>query len=80
MDFKKYPGKILLQKNELLNKSDPIISIVTPFYNSGETIEETFNSVMNQTYPFYEWLIIDDGSKDKESIKKLNHLRLEILE
>ncbi len=74
MDFKKYPGKILLQKNELLNKSDPIISIVTPFYNSGETIEETFNSVMNQTYPFYEWIIIDDGSKDKESIKKLKEI------
>ena len=74
MDYKKYPGKKLIKKNELVNKSEPIISIVTPFYNSGSTIEETFNSVMNQTYPFYEWIIVDDGSKDKESLKKLKEI------
>ena len=74
MDYKKYPGKKLIKKNELVNKSEPIISIVTPFYNSGSTIEETFNSVMNQTYPFYEWIIVDDGSKDKESVKKLKEI------
>ena len=69
MDYKKYPGKKLLEKNEVINKSKPIISIITPYYNSGSTIEETFNSVMNQTYPFFEWIIVDDGSKDKNSLK-----------
>lgn len=74
MDFKNYPGKELLKKNELLNKSEPVISIVTPFYNSGSTVEETYNSIMNQTYPFFEWIIVDDGSKDEGSIKVLKEL------
>ena len=74
MDYKKYPGKKLLEKNEVINKSKPIISIITPYFNSGSTIEETFNSVMNQTYPFFEWIIVDDGSKDKNSLKKLKEI------
>ena len=57
MDFKKYPGKKLLKYNKLLNSSDPIISIITPYYNGGSTIEETFNSIMNQTYPFLNGLL-----------------------
>ena len=72
MDFKKYPGKELKEYGKLLNSSKPIISIVTAYYNSGKTIDETYNSIMNQTYPFFEWIIVDDGSTDKNSLKKLN--------
>lgn len=53
---------------------NPIISIVTPFYNGGKTLMETANSVFNQTYPFFEWIIVDDGSKDKSSLNKLKEL------
>ena len=74
MDYKKYPGKTIKKYNILLNNSDPIISIITPYYNAGSTIDETYNSIMSQTYPFYEWIIIDDGSKDKESLKKLKEI------
>ncbi len=74
MDFKKYPGKELKEYGKVLNKSKPIISIVTPYYNSGKTIDETYNSIMNQTYPFFEWIIVDDGSKDKDSVKKLKEV------
>lgn len=54
---------------------DPIISVVVPFYNSGKYIEQTINSVLNQTFPYYEILIIDDGSKDDESLKKLEEVQ-----
>ena len=74
MDFKKYPGKKLIKYNKLLNSSVPIISIITPYYNGGSTLDETFNSVMNQTYPFFEWIIVNDGSPDKESVKKLESI------
>ena len=74
MDYKKYPGQEIKEYGKVLNKSKPVISIVTPYYNSGKTIEETYNSVMSQTYPFFEWIIVDDGSKDKESLNKLSEI------
>ena len=71
MDYKKTPSKIKYEKLELKNKGKNNIAIITPFYNSGETIMETSYTVLNQTYPFFDWLIIDDGSTDKKSLKVL---------
>lgn len=74
MDYKKTPSKIEYEKLELKNKGKNNIAIITPFYNSGETIMETSYTVLNQTYPFFDWLIIDDGSTDKKSLKVLKEL------
>ena len=71
MDYSKKPGSCIKTIGELKNKKDPVISIITPFYNGGKTLEETYNSVLSQTYPFFEWIIVDDGSKDKDSLDKL---------
>lgn len=40
------------------------ISIITATYNSGATLRDTIKSVLGQTYPNYEMLIIDGGSTD----------------
>lgn len=40
------------------------ISIITATYNSGKTLCDTIESVLNQTYCDFEHLIIDGGSKD----------------
>lgn len=42
----------------------PIVSIITASYNKVEFISETIDSVMQQTYPNWELLIIDDVSTD----------------
>ena len=40
------------------------ISIITATYNSAETVKDTIESVLSQSYQDYEHLIIDGGSKD----------------
>lgn len=42
-----------------------IVSIITVALNGGETIERTIQSVLMQTYPHIEYLVIDGGSTDK---------------
>ena len=41
-----------------------LVSIITPCYNSAQFITDTINSVINQSYPNWELLIIDDCSTD----------------
>lgn len=44
---------------------DPLkVSIITPCWNGEKYIGETIESVLGQTYPDWEMLIVDDGSTD----------------
>ena len=42
----------------------PKISIITICYNAAEVIEKTITSVVNQTYPNVEYIIVDGASTD----------------
>ncbi|QQA44724.1 glycosyltransferase family 2 protein [Pelagovum pacificum] len=39
-------------------------SIIVPAYNVASTIEETLASLLAQTHPEYEIIVVDDGSRD----------------
>lgn len=40
------------------------ISIITATFNSGMTLRDTMRSVLSQSYPDWEHIIVDGGSKD----------------
>lgn len=55
-----------------MNNAIQLISIITVVYNGEEYLEDTINSVLSQSYPNIEYIIIDGGSTDNtiEIIKK----------
>lgn len=50
------------------------VCIITPAYNASNTIEETYESIKNQTFSNWEWIVVNDKSKDNtlELIKELS--------
>lgn len=58
------------------------VSIVTPVFNASRFLHETADSVLNQTYQDWEWLLINDCSTDdsweimKELSKKDNRIKI----
>ncbi len=47
-----------------MSEKRPLVSIITPLYNSRDFFEDTYNSVINQTVKDWEWIIVDDCSTD----------------
>ena len=70
-DFTKQPGLALKQRNLVTDVKEPLVSIITPYYNAGKYFEQTFNCVLNQTFPWFEWIIADDGSSNRTDIDTL---------
>jgi len=62
----------------------PLVSIITPSYNSSEFISQTIESVLNQTFNNWEMIIIDDYSTDNSTsiIKKYTNkdARIKLIE
>ncbi len=44
-----------------------LVSIITPSYNSEKFISDTIQSVLDQTYQYWEMIIVDDVSPDNSN-------------
>lgn len=61
---------------------EPLVSIITPCYNQGIFINETIQSVLEQSYPNIEMVIVNDGSTDnitKGILGKISHPKIKII-
>ena len=59
----------------------PDISVIIPLYNKGMIIERTVKSVLGQTYPNFELIIVDDGSTDNsvEVVQRIKDERIRLI-
>ncbi|MCB2425872.1 glycosyltransferase [Methylophaga pinxianii] len=52
----------------------PLVSVVMAVFNGGSYLPEAIESILNQTYKEFEFIIINDGSTD-DSEKIINHYK-----
>ncbi len=67
----KNTSELVTVENTKWDTSIPLVSVVIPYYNRADTIDETINSLVNQTYKDFEVIVVDDGSPDAQSVEKL---------
>lgn len=60
----------------------PLVSVITPLYNAEKYIAQTIESVLSQTYPQWEMLVVDNCSSDasKDIVKSFNDPRIKLIE
>lgn len=62
-----------------VRKDNPLVSVILPVYNGADYIAEAIESVLIQNYPYWELLIINDGSEDntEEIVKRFSDERIQ---
>lgn len=64
-----------------MNKNESLVSVIMPAFNSAETILDSIDSVLSQTYQNIELIICDDGSTDEtlDLVYKINDNRVKVI-
>lgn len=67
-----------LQVKDIISATDiPSVTLVAPAYNEGKTIVENVKSLLSIQYPFYELIIVNDGSTDDSLALMIDKFALE---
>ena len=52
----------------------PLVTVFTPVYQPGQKINRPFRSLRQQTYPNWEWILVDDSEDDGSTFGMLRSL------
>ncbi len=65
-----------------MNSQTPLVTVLMPVYNGSKYLGEAIESILNQTFNDFEFLIIDDKSKDNsvEIIRSYNDQRIRLIQ
>lgn len=70
-----HPSRENIELHLVPGNVEPVLTIITPFYNTGMVFYETAQSIFNQSMQQWEWLIINDGSTEQEALQILEEFR-----
>ena len=66
-------GAYMGSMNAMLNPSnlndEEMISFFTPIYNTGEKLRNTYQSLVEQTYQNWEWVMVNDSTDGGKTLK-----------
>lgn len=46
-------------------KKYPLVSVIMPVYNGSRFVAKAVQSILGQSYPYFELIVVDDGSTDR---------------
>ena len=61
-----------------MSSKNPVVSVIIPTYNQADLLKKSLQSLLDQTFPDWEAIVIDNNSEDdtKEVVKNLQDQRI----